>query len=81
MYTLVDPIQFEAMLQEAQDPGLPRAIIEKLVKATGNETACVQLLVCKLSPVVWGLQRSVKDTKQARSLDPDAPQPGLLQVL
>ncbi|KAK4300492.1 hypothetical protein Pmani_027317 [Petrolisthes manimaculis] len=76
-----NPGKVAAMLREAQDPGLPRAIIEKLVKATGDETACVQLLVCKLSPVVWGLQRSVKDTTQARSLNPEGPQPGLMQML
>ncbi|KAK8381514.1 hypothetical protein O3P69_018532 [Scylla paramamosain] len=70
----------DAMLREAQDPGLPRAIIQKLQRATGDDTACVQLLVCKLSPVVWGLQRSVA-VSQARSRDPDTPPMGLMQTL
>ena len=69
----------EAMLKEAQDPGIPSAIIKKLKGATGDETACVQLLMCKLSPVVWGLQRSVA-VSQARSKDPDTPPMGLMQV-
>ncbi|XP_063845842.1 uncharacterized protein LOC135091802 [Scylla paramamosain] len=75
-----DPAKMDAMLREAQDPGLPRAIIQKLQRATGDDTACVQLLVCKLSPVVWGLQRSVA-VSQARSRDPDTPPMGLMQTL
>ncbi|XP_050706242.1 uncharacterized protein LOC126991546 [Eriocheir sinensis] len=77
-----DPTKVEAMLKEAQDPGLPRAIINKLARATGDDTACVQLLVCKMSPLVWGLQRSVAVSQaKARSTDPDVTRPGLMEVL
>nr|XP_027231518.1 uncharacterized protein LOC113823102 [Penaeus vannamei] len=76
-----NPFQVDAMLREAQDPGLPRTIIEKLQRATGEKTACVQLLVCKMSPVVWGIQRSVKEAVQPRHLDPDAPERGVFQML
>ncbi|XP_076029057.1 uncharacterized protein LOC143017900 [Oratosquilla oratoria] len=53
-------------LHQAQDPALPRKVIERLVSSTGNETACLQLLVCKISPVVWGVQRSVKDAQEQK---------------
>ncbi|XP_071521859.1 uncharacterized protein [Panulirus ornatus] len=76
-----NPLKVEALLQEAQDPGLPRTIIEKLVRATGDDTACLQLLVCKVSPLVWGLQRTVKNSAQARAMDPDVPQKGILQTM
>ncbi|KAK8728588.1 hypothetical protein OTU49_009033, partial [Cherax quadricarinatus] len=69
------------ILKEAQDPRLPRVIIEKLASATGDDTACLQLLVCKMSPVVWGLQRSLKQTLQARTIDHDAPYSGIFQTV
>ncbi|KAG7155415.1 uncharacterized protein LOC121855064 [Homarus americanus] len=76
-----NPFKIDAMLSEAQDPELPRTIIEKLVETTGDDTACLQLLVCKMSPVVWGVQRSVKQSAQARAMDQDAPDQGLFQTL
>ncbi|XP_042880610.1 uncharacterized protein LOC122258633 [Penaeus japonicus] len=76
-----NPFQVDSMLREAQDPSLPRSIIEKLQRATGEKTACVQLLVCKMSPVVWGIQRSIKEAAQPRHLDPDVQERGVLQIL
>nr|XP_045585619.1 uncharacterized protein LOC123747436 [Procambarus clarkii] len=76
-----NPFKVDTMLKEAQDPGLPRAIIEKLVEATGDDTACVQLLVCKMSPVVWGLQRSVNHSSQSTPMDNEAHEKGIFQTL
>lgn len=74
-----DPNKVNSLLKEAQDPSLPRHIIEKLVASTGDSTACVQLLVCKMSPIIWGIQGTVKDSAQSRSMDPDAPEKGIFQ--
>ena len=61
--------QLSTIVQHAQQPSLPKTMIESLIDRTGNETACVQLLICKLSPVVWGAQSAVKQSFASRSLD------------
>ncbi|KAF0291435.1 hypothetical protein FJT64_010443 [Amphibalanus amphitrite] len=58
-----------AIVQRAQQPSLPKTMIESLIDRTGNDTACVQLLICKMSPVVWGAQSAVKQSFAARSVD------------
>ncbi|XP_068232874.1 uncharacterized protein [Palaemon carinicauda] len=74
--------QLDAILKGAQDPSLPRHIIEKLVASSGDNTACVQLLVCKMSPVIWGIQGSAREYAQARSMtDLDGQDKGLFQSL
>ncbi|KAK7082745.1 hypothetical protein SK128_015014 [Halocaridina rubra] len=75
-----DRTKVENMLREAQDPSLPKHMIEKLVSKTGDSTACVQLLICKMSPVIWGIQGKVKEYAQERSGDPDVPDKGIFQV-
>ena len=60
--------QFSAIVQQAQQPSLPKTMIESLIDRTGNQTACVQLLICKMSPVVWGAQSAVKQSFTSRSL-------------
>ncbi|XP_037071945.1 uncharacterized protein LOC119093149 [Pollicipes pollicipes] len=61
--------QFSEIVQRAQQPSLPKSMIESLIDRTGNDTACVQLLICKMSPVVWGAQNAVKQSFTSRSLD------------
>ena len=61
--------QLASVVQRAQQPSLPKTMIESLIDRTGNDTACVQLLICKMSPVVWGAQSAVKQSFAARSLD------------
>jgi hypothetical protein len=51
----------EKVLREAKSHSLPENILKTLKEKTGNSTACVQLLICKMSPVVWGVQKTVKD--------------------
>lgn len=46
------------MLEEAQNPNLPQHIID-ILKRDNDDSACVQLLICKISPIIWGLQSSV----------------------
>ena len=48
-------------ISKAQDETLPQHIIDNLTVKTGNETACVQLLVCKMTPLIWGVQKTVKN--------------------
>ena len=54
------PIQLDQLLRDAKDKGLPENIIGTLQDKTGNTTSCVQLLVCKMSPFIWGIQKTVE---------------------
>lgn len=56
------------MLSRAQDGALPDQLITALQDVPGD-TDCVQLLVCRASPLLRGMQRSL------RHLLSDAPQP------
>lgn len=38
------------------DRALPADVIDALSNRTGDATACVQLFICRLSPVVWAAQ-------------------------
>ena len=40
------------------DRSLPEWAIDSLQEHTGSTTSCVQLFICKMSPVVWGIQDS-----------------------
>jgi len=51
--------QIESLLHEAKNHSLPENIITTLKKKSGNSTACVQLLICKMSPVIWGVQKTI----------------------
>lgn len=55
----------EAIFAAFLDKKLPQDMIEGLQDRTGNSTACVQLFLCKLSPLVW----SVQDTAENSILD------------
>ncbi|CAL4125541.1 unnamed protein product [Meganyctiphanes norvegica] len=74
-------LKMEAMMTEAQNPELPKHIVERLAQSTGDRTACVQLLVCKMSPVVWGMQRSVNQYMNPAKSDPDVQDKGILQSM
>ncbi|XP_067011775.2 uncharacterized protein [Anabrus simplex] len=45
------------LLEVAQDRTLPEKLARRL---PGRHTGCVQLLVCKSAPFVWGMQRSLR---------------------
>jgi len=40
------------------DPELTEHMVENLKNKTGESTSCVQLFLCKISPLVWGVQNS-----------------------
>jgi len=40
------------------DPKLTEHMVENLKNKTGESTSCVQLFLCKISPLVWGVQNS-----------------------
>jgi len=40
------------------DPKLTENMVENLNNKTGDSTSCVQLFLCKISPLVWGVQDS-----------------------
>ncbi len=53
-------MQVEKILRDVKSHNLPENIIKTLETKTGNSTACVQLLICKMSPVIWGVQKTVQ---------------------
>merc|ERR1711953_1318353 len=40
------------------DPKLTETMVNNLSTKTGDTTSCVQLFLCKISPLVWGVQNS-----------------------
>ncbi|XP_012278855.1 uncharacterized protein LOC105698838 [Orussus abietinus] len=62
---LPDPMKFitenkneriQRLLRQAQDLELPNQLIDRL---DGFDSSCIRLLVCKSSPVIWAVQRSL----------------------
>lgn len=46
----------------SKDPALPEKIIEFLRERTADEeTGCVQLLICKTAPFLWGMQEALNE--------------------
>lgn len=57
------------MINQVKSETLPEKIISTLAEKTGNDTSCVQLLVCRISPVIHGMQKTVdKSYHEARSI-------------
>ncbi|XP_017956463.1 uncharacterized protein LOC108651359 [Drosophila navojoa] len=53
----------QRMLRRIMDRRLPEHIvdmIESKESANGNEAACLKLLMCKSSPIIWGMQNSLE---------------------
>ncbi|EDW80119.1 uncharacterized protein Dwil_GK23832 [Drosophila willistoni] len=52
------------LLNQIMDSELPERIVDmiesKESSQTGNEAACLKLLMCKSSPIIWGMQKSLK---------------------
>jgi len=55
--------QIKSMMDDVTDETLPDLLIEQL--ASGMP--CVQLLLCRLSPVIHYMQRRVKESRRGRS--------------
>lgn len=52
--------QISELITAAKDPTLPERIVEYLQeRTTDEETGCVQLLVCKSAPFLWGMQKAI----------------------
>lgn len=67
IYTNVIIYQVEKILRDAKSHSLPENIIKTLEAQTGNSTACVQLLICKMSPMIWGVQKTVQKQLQNKT--------------
>lgn len=51
----------------AKDPQLPDKLLEYLKERTTDEqTGCVQLLICKTSPFLWGMQKALEEKNSPR---------------
>lgn len=48
-------------MQEVRDRSLPDKLIEmvKGMEESAGETECVKLLLCKLKPFIWSMQKAV----------------------
>ncbi|CAL8111692.1 unnamed protein product [Orchesella dallaii] len=53
--------QLEKFLTSAKSHTLPEKLIDSLSDTTGNSTSCVQLLICKMTPVIHGFQDTVTE--------------------
>lgn len=48
------------IIEAAKDPELPENLITNIKDQTSDEeTGCIQLLLCKSSPLLWGMQRAI----------------------
>ncbi|CAG7731192.1 unnamed protein product [Allacma fusca] len=63
----------DGLLKDATKETLPDSLIESLQEKTGNSTSCVQLLLCKLSPVIWGIQKTVDKKVHGDSKGKESP--------
>ncbi|GAB6031333.1 hypothetical protein CHUAL_009119 [Chamberlinius hualienensis] len=58
---LFDTRRAENFMKTITNPNYPGNIIANLKRQTGNDTVCIQQLICKMSPFWWGVNRSVRD--------------------
>lgn len=50
------------ILLDAKNETLPDHIIEYIKeRSVDEETDCIQLLICKTKPFIWGMQKAVTD--------------------
>lgn len=62
------------MLRRMMDDKLPEYIvdmIESKESPNGNEAACLKMLMCKSSPIIWGMQKSLKKRLAGEPDEPD----------
>lgn len=70
----IHSILIRYQLQEVRDRNLPDKLIEmvKGMEESAGETECVKLLLCKLKPFIWSMQKAVInkiDQQQERNND------------
>ncbi|XP_076477517.1 uncharacterized protein LOC117163502 [Bombus vancouverensis nearcticus] len=56
--------RIQNLIEQAHDENLPVRLIEKL---DGADSACIRLLVCKISPVIRATQNFLKNKAQCKS--------------
>lgn len=50
------------LIDYAKDESLPDHIIENIKEhSLDEETDCIQLLICKTKPFIWGMQKAIID--------------------
>lgn len=53
------------MLVDVKDSNLPDNIVGYIKeKGLDEDTDCIQLLVCKTAPLIWGMQKTLNTTKK-----------------
>lgn len=52
--------KLKKLIESAKDENLPEKIIGYVQdRASEDDTACIQLLICKTAPFIWGMQQSL----------------------
>lgn len=50
------------LIDYAKDESLPEHIIDNIKDhSLDEETDCIQLLICKVKPFIWGMQKTIVD--------------------
>ncbi|XP_024082947.1 uncharacterized protein LOC106670156 [Cimex lectularius] len=59
-WTFIDfPNEARELVRAAQEKSLPERLIKLLRDGATGETDCVQLLLCRSSPIIWAMQKSL----------------------
>ncbi|EDV96478.1 uncharacterized protein LOC6557503 [Drosophila grimshawi] len=64
----------QRMLRRIMDHDLPEHVVDMIASKEspdGNEVACLKLLMCKSSPIIWGMQDSLKKRLAGEPEEPD----------
>lgn len=58
---MMDNSEVKNLFEHITDKNLPEYVIQHVKeRSLDEETGCVQLLICKTSPFVWGMQKALK---------------------
>ncbi|KAL7298928.1 hypothetical protein TKK_0008031 [Trichogramma kaykai] len=66
IHLIVEKKNEKRLLQQAEDDKLPNQLVDSL---DGYNTKCVQLLICKISPIIWAAQKSLRSNPKNSKLD------------
>lgn len=67
---LMNNTRLTDVIAYSKDESLPNNLIEQIKeRSTDEETDCIQLLICKTKPFIWGMQRAIVNGVSAKGKD------------
>lgn len=64
---IMDNSEVVGLLEHAKNNSLPNKIVNYIKERSLDEdTDCIQLLICKISPFVWGMQKAVGENNNRK---------------